>query len=329
VGTLTPLSTDKVSAWAGLCEALVRHPDSIFTLPPSVTTMSGADKERLQLVKLANDFVGRPPSDDEFAQLAGKSVNDKVAFYLQNQDFKTFYFNRARIRTESNGTPESDEPANLWTYLVVNGAPFQDLLTADYTVTADLKKTGRGPEHGKTGILTMPGFIKTKPGLPHYNYAARVMTDYLGQIFEVSQAIVAMRVNATAASTVDPNSVCIGCHGVLTPLATQRLRWADDGTYRTTDANGATLDDSDRNMVPTYPFKGEGMEAFATQAVKKEKFIRQTFQSQFLFFLGRQMRYDQDERTVYLALWKSAFANNGDFRELIKILANIPSYLAQ
>jgi hypothetical protein len=40
------------------------------------------------------------------------------------------------------------------------------------------------------------------------------------------------------------------------------------------------------------------------------------------------MRYDQDERTVYLALWKSAFAN-GDFREMIKIIANIPSYLGQ
>jgi hypothetical protein len=196
-------------------------------------------------------------------------------------------------------------------------------------VTPTFDKTTRGPEHGKTGVLTMPGFIKTKAGLPHYNYAARVMTDFMGQLFEVPPDIVAMRVNSTAASTVDPNSRCIACHGILTPLATQRLRWADDGTYRTTDDKGAPIDDSDRNMVPDYPYKGKGMEAFSTQAVKKERFLRQTFQSQFLFFVGRQMRYNQDERTVYLALWRSAFDKKGDLRETMKIVANVPSYLGQ
>jgi hypothetical protein len=329
VSTLVPLSASKADAWAGLCEALVRHPDSIFTLPPSVTALTGAEKEKVQLVKLSQDLAGRPPTNDELTQLAGKTVEDKVGYYLGTPDFRTFYFNRVRVRTESTGTAETDEPASLWTYLVVNGAPLQELLTADYSVNADLNKVPRGPEHGKTGILTMPGFIKSKPGLPHYNYAARVMTDYLGQIFEVPQDIVAMRVNSTASSTVEPGSRCIACHGVLTPLATQRLKWADDGTYRTTDEKGAPIDDSDRGMVPDYPYKGAGMEAFATQAVKKEKFLRQTFQSQFLFFLSRQMRFDQDERTVYLALWKSTFANNGDFRPLIKIIANIPSYLGQ
>jgi hypothetical protein len=71
------------------------------------------------------------------------------------------------------------------------------------------------------------------------------------------------------------------------------------------------------------------MAGFAAHAIKKEKFLRQTFQSQFLFFLGRQMRYDLDERTVYLALWLKAFSSNGDFRELIKIIANMPTYLGQ
>jgi hypothetical protein len=325
---LVPLSTSKTDAWAGICEALVRHPDSIFTLPPSVTAVSGADKERLQLVKLANDLVGRPPSVDEMTSLAGKAVNDKIDHYVSLPEFRDFYMHRVRLRTESLGTPESDEPARLWTYLVVNGAPMQDLLKADYTVDANLQKIARDPVHGTTGLLTMPGYIKTKPGLPHYNYAARVMTDFMGQIFEVPPSIVAMRIPGAVASTVQPGSVCITCHGVLTPLATQRLRWADDGTYRTNDANGP-IDDSDRNLVPDYPFKGQGMGAFAVQAVKKEMFFRQTFQSQFLFFMGRQMRYDQDERTVYLALWLKAFATNGDLREVIKIIANVPSYLGQ
>ena len=325
VGALRPLSANATSAWAGLCEALVRHPDSIFTLPPSVATATGAEKEQLQLVKIATDFVGRPPSEAEFASLAGKSTADKLEYYFGTTEFRDFYFHRARLRTDSVGSAEADEPARLWTYLVVNGAPLQELLTSDYTVDAAYAKIPRAAEHGKTGILTMPGFIKTKPGLPHYNYPARVMSDYLGQLFEVTPDIVATRV--TAASTTAPGSSCLTCHGILTPLAQQRLHWSDDGKYRTVDEAGKPLDDSDRNLVPDYPYKGKGMDGFAVTAVKKERFFRQTFQSQFLFFMGRPMRFDQDERTVYLALWKSAFASKGNFKELLKILAAVPTYL--
>jgi hypothetical protein len=327
VEALKPLSPDAVSAWAGLCEVLVRHPDSLFTLPPSVSVLTGADKERMQLEKLATDLVGRPPSDAEFAALAGKSIDEKVDAFTATPDFREFFFHRVRIRMESIGTAESDEAARLWTYLVTTGAPMQDLLTADYTVDENFQKIGRDAVHGKTGVLTMPGFIKSKPGLPHFNYAARVMTDFMGQLFELTPDIIAAR--ATAKSTVDPGSVCIGCHAILTPLATQRLRWADDGQYRTTDEKGQPIDDSDRGMVPNYPYKGQGMEAFATQAVKKEKFYRQMFQSLFLFFLGRHMRYAEDERTVYLELWNTAYATHGDTKALIKVIAKLPGYLGK
>jgi len=157
-----------------------------------------------------------------------------------------------------------------------------------------------------------------------------VMTDYMGQLFEVTPEILRGRVDATATSTVQPGTLCITCHGVLTPLAFQRSRWADDGTYHATDDAGAPIDDTDRNLVPDYPYKGAGIEGFAVNAVKKEKFFRQSFQAQFLFYLGRQMRFDQDERTTYLALWNSAFKQNGDLREIVKIIAaNTPGYLGK
>jgi hypothetical protein len=327
VTRLKPLSPDATSAWAGLCEAYVRHPDALFTLPPSVTTATGADKERLQTVKLAMDFVGRLPSDEEFASLSGKSAAEKVDFYLGAPEFRDFYFHRARVRTESVGTPESDEPARLWAYLAVTGAPMQQVLTADYSVDPNFAKVARPAEHGASGVLTMPGFIKTKPGLPHYNYAARVMTDYMGQLFEVTPAIIASRAMGTASSTVEPGSTCFACHSVLTPLETQRLAWADDGSYRTVDEKGSPIDDSDRGMVADYPYKGKGMAGFSALAVRKEKFFRQAFQAQFLFFMGRQMRFDQDERTTYLALWKNAWANNGNLREVMKVIAAQPRYL--
>ena len=330
VGRLVPLSTSKVEAWAGMCEALVRHQDSLFTLPPSVQFATGIEKEKLGIIKLSNDLAGRLPTPDEMVALPGKTINEKVDYFLGLPEFREFYNHRVRLRTESRGTPETDEPANLWTYLVLTGGPMKDLLVADYTVDSSLNKIARPPVHGATGVLTMPGFIKTKPGLPHYNYPARVMTDYMGQLFEVPEEIISMRIPGGGVdSTVDPNGVCIACHGVLSPLASQRARWADDGTYREVDETGKPIDDSDRSLVKDYPYKGQGMAGFSVTAVKKERFFRQTFQSQFLFFLGRQMRYSEDERTIYLQLWLKAFETNGNFRELIKVIANIPGYTGQ
>src|SRR5262249_28098305 len=147
------------------------------------------------------------------------------------------------------------------------------------------------------------GYIVGKPGLPHFTYASRVLGDFMGVTFNVPQSIIDMRLNSTAASTVDPTSVCFSCHQMLTPLEEQRARWADDGSYAATDPSGATIDDSDQGLVAGYPFKGEGMEAFSTQAVKKEAFIRQMINAHFLLLFGREMRATLDERVIYKQLW--------------------------
>jgi hypothetical protein len=246
--------------------------------------------------------------------------------YLASTDFRTYYFHKMQIRTESEGTPDTDEPARLWTYLATTGTPFQQLLTGDYSVGTDYTKVARPPEHGTTGVLTMKGFIKNKPGLPHYNYAARVMTDFMGSIFEIPPEVFDMRGAATAASTVDPTSICFSCHQVLTPLAHQRLRWNDDGTYRTTDDQGRTINDSDRGLVSTYAFKGQGLSAFATQAVKKESFIRRTLNAQYMIFFGREMRHTQDERVIYKRLWDVAQANESSLKAVLKTIALSPEY---
>lgn len=318
----------KASAWAGLCETLVRSPDSIFTLPPSIKGSTPDDRDRLELVKLANDFASRPPTEAEFASLKGKTVDERVDHYLALPEFHDTYFHKTRLRTESQGTPDSDEPARLWTYLVEANQPLQELITASYSVDEKFAKVERPAFHGPTGILTMKGYIASKPGLPHYNYPARVMSDIMGVIFDVPQDIVAMRVEGSVSATLS-NTVCFSCHQMLTPLAHQRLAWADDGTHRDVDDDGKPIDDTDRGLVSTYPYKGKGMEAFSVKAAKKEVFFRQTFNSQYLFFVGRPMRHRDDERTVYYNLWVSAFTNNGSIKSLLKIIANNPKYLGR
>jgi hypothetical protein len=326
---ITELATlsDRTSAWAGACEVLVRHPDSIFSRAPSYAAANADDKARLALTKVANDLVARPPTDDEFKTLAGKPLSELATYFMGLPEFRDYMFHRARVRMESTGTPESDEPARMFALLAQSGAPLQELLVGDYAVDANFQKVARPEVHGKSGVLTMKGFLRNKPGLPHYNYPARVFGDFLGQTFQLTAAIVDLRADATVESTVTPGSTCAGCHQYLTPLAYQRLRWGDDGVYRERDSAGSIIDDSDRGVVEGYRFKGKGIAAFAEQAIRKEGFLRASFQTMVAMLYGRPMRYKEDERALYRQLWSASFEHKGDLRELIKVIINSPGYL--
>jgi hypothetical protein len=286
------------AAWEGLCRALMAHPDFLFTRPRSLATVTDPKtRRRLQLVKLAQDLLARTPTPGEVAEVdAGKPFAALLDRWLASKEFSDFYFHRTRLYLESHGTPEQDEPARLWTYVAMKDRPFKEILTADYTVDADGNRASRPSYHGKTGVLTMRGFIKGKPGLPHFNYPAQVLEKFMGYVFEVPDSVLQTRDGITAAATTDPTSVCYTCHKVLTPLAYQRLRWDDEGNYRAHDDTGLLLDQSDQNQVATYPYKGEGMEAFAVQSQNKERFIRTILQTHFVWYFGRELRFETDER---------------------------------
>ena len=317
------------AAWVGLCRALMSHPDFLFTRPPSVATARDArEKRRLQLVKIALDLVGRPPVEAEIDRLGGgASLAAMIDGYLRTEEFKDFYFHRVRLHLESHGTGQQDEPARVWCHVAFNDLPFKEILTAEYTVDEAMRKQSRPEYHGRTGILTTAGFIEGKPGLPHFNYAAQVAEKFLGYVFEVPPEIVKQREAITAISTTNSDTVCYSCHKLLTPLAYQRLRWDDQGRYRTTDSDGEPIDDSDRGLVPSYRFRGDGMEAFATKAVDKERFIRTIINTHFAWYFGREMRHRKDERKLYKELWDSVHAGKFTIRELLKAILLSPEYL--
>ena len=322
------LSVDEV-AWASLCSALVRHPDFLFTRPPASDVVHRKpDQERLQLLRISQDLVGRPPTESELHSLAsGTSIDALVAQYLDSPEFQDYYFHRVRLYLESQGTELQDEPARLWTYIAINDRPFQEILTAEYTVDADWKQVARPDYHGRTGVLTTKGFIDGKPGLPHYNYAAQVSMLFLGYVYEVPPEIVEQREGVTALGTTDPNSNCYSCHKILTPLAFQRSNWSDDGSFRTQDESGLAIDASDRGAVEEYPFKGEGLEAFATQAVKKERFVRTIINTHVSFYFGRPMDVLGRERSLYKRLWDNVHENDFRIRELVHAIVTSPEYL--
>jgi hypothetical protein len=319
------------AAWEALARALMQHPDFLFTRPPSaLTTRDAVEWRRLQLVKVAQDLMGRPPTQAELRELAGgKTLPQFVDCYMGSEEFKDFYFHRIRLYLESHGTEVQDEPGRLWCYIASHDLPFGEILTADYTVDARWQKQSRPSWCGHTGVLTTRGFIEGKPGLPHFNYAAQVAELFLGYVFEVPPEVVAQREGITAASTTDPSSVCYSCHKILTPLAFQRTRWDDLGRYRYHDEYGLPIDDSDQHLVASYPFAGNGLEAFTLQAVKKERFIRTILNTHATFYFGREMRWMEDERTLYKRLWDEVHRDHFTVRGLIKAIVTSPEYLGE
>lgn len=329
VSFIVPSLSPQQAAWEGLCRALISHPDFLFTRPRSLAiTRDPKESRRLQLVKIAQDLVARPPTREEIRKLdQGTPLSQFIDTYLNSQEFKDFYFRRIRLYLESHGTEEEDEPARLWSYIAFNDRPFKEILTADYTVDKNFQRQPCPTYHGKTGLLTMKGFIQNKPGLPHFNYAAQVCEKFLGYVFEVPPAIVQMREGITAAATTDPHSICYSCHKILTPLAYQRLRWTDKGEYVEKDESGKPIDDSDRGLVSSYPFKGRGMEAFALQAQHTERFLRSIIQTHFIFYFGREMRYSEDERGLYKRLWDVVHQNHFSIKALIRAIVTSKEYL--
>ncbi|MBM3798240.1 MAG: hypothetical protein FJW31_30335 [Acidobacteria bacterium] len=104
----------------------------------------------------------------------------------------------------------------------------------------------------------------------------------------------------------------------MTPLALQRQRWDDNGTYRVADSKGAAIDESDQNVIPSYPFKGPGLESFAQQVVRKEKFVRNFINTHYDMLFHRRLRALEDERARYKLLYDHAVSSDLRIRPLLK-----------
>lgn len=326
-----PRQDAEFQGWLALTQAMMRHPDFLFTRAPALNWVAEeTDRRRLLLSRLTLDLAGRAPTKDELRRFLGNwNWEEAVDYYLDSEDFQRFYYHRIRLYLESQGTENQDEPVRLWCYVAFHDRPFQEILTGDYTVDVAMNRRERPGYHGNTGVLTTAGFIEGKPGLPHYNYAAQVSMLFLGYRYEVPMEIVEQREGTTPLGTTDPNSTCYSCHKILTPLAFQRNFWDDSGRFRIHDEYGLPIEASDHNLVADYPFKGEGLEAFAFQAVQKERFIRTIMDTHFNFLFGRTMRYRSDERRLYKQLWDRVHQDGFTIKGLLKALVMNPAYFEE
>ena len=88
--------------------------------------------------------------------------------------------------------------------------------------------------------------------------------------------------------------------------------------HNAVDGEDNPIDDSDRNVVPSYPFKGAGLSAFSTQLVKKERFVRSFVNLHHDMLFHRQLRVYEDHRDDYKQLYDFALANDLKIRPLLK-----------
>ena len=140
------------TGWAALIEALLQYPE--FLMPTSSPDAS----PRQKLIRTSLDLVGRVPTQEEIRRIdQSKRLEPLLDTYLASDDFRNFFFYRARVAMMSQGTDEADEPARLWTYLASHDVSYRDLFTADYSIDSEWRRVARPPEAGHTGILTMKG----------------------------------------------------------------------------------------------------------------------------------------------------------------------------
>ena len=76
-----------------------------------------------------------------------------------------------------------------------------------------------------------------------------------------------------------------------------------------------------------FMFVEPAANAFALQAVKKERFIRTMIDTHFDFLFGRSLRYRTDERELYKRLWDTVHEEGFKIKGLLRALVTSPEYL--
>jgi len=167
----------------------------------------------------------------------------------------------------------------------------------------------------------MKGFIKGKPGLPHFNYPAMVCEKFLGYVFEVPPEVLKIRDGIAAASTVSPSSVCYSCHKVLTPLAYQPLAGRTMGSTRRRSAASPSMTAIIRW---SRPIRSRAMAWRRSDAGPEQRAVYPHSDPDplRLYFRARDA-LDQDAR-LYKRLWETERQHNYQIKGLIRAILTSP-----
>ncbi len=250
----------------------------------AAATQSISDVACLRKAALDLTEKGPSPEDVENVTSGAKSLSDVVNEYLSSPAFSQvalhWFLDKFEPTSLVPATADKQEPARIAQYLIANDIDFRELVTAEYSVGADLTKKPIGP--AAAGVLSTQTYLSSYTGLENRNWAGQVLRGLAGVVLvpvsEVPDDIDSSKAGLAA------NPACAGCH--VNPIygvdyAASFHDCYDDkglpvaGCVRQSDSQllgqtGRTLADLGRILAESVEWRAAMIQTFYTQLGGRE-----------------------------------------------------------
>jgi hypothetical protein len=278
------------------------------------------------LRKMALDLTHRGPTDDELARLKAKSTTlaQLADAYLASPEFSQVVFDWYRREFPPTSlTPvgtDTEEPARIARYVVMNDRDLRELLTGSYTVAGGgtvAQQTGKPA----AGVLSTRHYMSSSLGLLRRNWAGRFQRQWTG----IALQAVSIPPNTpldTSREGLAANAICAGCHihplYGIDALAKFVDCWREDGSY-----------DSACTPPPAefLTVKGQGLPDLGKATVSSNEWKAQMVSYFFRQLYGRGLA--TSETGAYLEAVQVFEASGFKARALLRHFVTTPAYCAR
>jgi len=243
--------------------------------------------DALCLRKMALDLTDRGPTDDELSRLeAGDaSLSELANEYLSSPEFEGVVWNWYRAKfpptsISSEGT-DTDEPARIARYIVLENRDYREMVTADYTIDPEGNVVDV-TDRPAAGVLSTPHYMSAFSGSFRRNWAGHFLAEWGGVQLEAVSLPPDVDEEDLAPANLLENPACKGCHGDpvwgVDFVAGFAQCYEPDGTYRGGDCSGTWLTED-----------GSGLGDLGTITATSKRFKAQTVNFFFDKLFGRHI----------------------------------------
>jgi hypothetical protein len=304
-------------ALSGIAVSFAGPTDS---MPVSIT-------ETQCLRKMSLDLTNSGPTDAEIAELESGAVTlDAMADrYMATPQFSQVVFNwyRGQFPPTANtatGT-DTEEPARIARYIVVNDHDYREIVNGTYTVAADGATVQQVTDRPTAGVISTTHYMSAYSGSFRRNWAGHFLKEWGGIVLTpVTLAPDDGRDLSPTSLLNDPQ--CSGCHGNPVYGVDHLAAFAQCyGATGALDPNCTT--DAGSFLTRT----GNGLTSLGTIVAESMEFKSQAINFFYQRLIGRQIAKEETEFYVEAA---KAFTTSGyQAKKLIKFLVTSDVYCAQ
>ncbi len=277
------------------------------------------------LRKMALDLTHRGPTAAELERVKSKTATlaQMADNYLASPEFSAVAFDWYRREfpptSISPAGIDTEEPARIVRYIIVNDLDFREVMTGNYTVGVDGVKS---MQVGKpaAGVLSTQHYMSSALGLLRRVWAGRFERQWTG--IALAAAIIPPGPIDITREGLANNPACAGCHVHpiygIDALARFADCWKDDGTY-----DSACTPPESVFLTRT----GTGLPELGKLMVGSKEWKSQIVNFYFKVFFGRGLA--TSESAYYLSAAQAFETSGFRAKALIKHLITSPAYCAR